>query len=119
MLPSMIEFNGTQPLDDPKDASRRKAWVASLLNVTGTTTIEQSAAAVARFIRQLGGAASIDELSLPANYCTATHVASVNRQRLYNNPCRIDPNQRVVLLSTRSSQPITPIVDNCLSLDPT
>ena len=78
-LPAAVLFNhGSAPGAD--------RWFRELGSVFNCDDVQGIASGLVQLIRSVGAAASITELDLPGEYDVAEHAASINIERLKNNP---------------------------------
>lgn len=107
-LPSSLllncKRNHTTPVRRPSIGDMdRCIWELSA--VLKCSDVESIVRKLVLLIRSIGGAASISELELPANYRPVEHAESFNPERLRNNPRRATPEDIVgILLRTFDSE---------------
>lgn len=97
-LPASLLFNYQQVSAQAGDAEH---CLKELSSVFQCSTVEAIARELVLLIRSVGGAASVAELALPADYKAAEHARKFNPERLRNNPRPATPDDIVGILLSR------------------
>ncbi|EMI43166.1 bifunctional acetaldehyde-CoA/alcohol dehydrogenase [Rhodopirellula sp. SWK7] len=109
-LAPMLRFNANVTADDcmdPRGASHVRNRISAIVDLLGATSVENASERFSQIVRSIGCPATLSEASITTDAQIKKIVASVNTQRMANNPRRATEDLLLHQLSTSLNQGVS------------